>query len=75
VKPSRRPFTLVAERLGLRPRNCVYIGDDLRDAQAARAAGMHFVAAGWGYHGEGGDPNTWDADAVLTNPQELMKLL
>jgi len=75
IKPHPAPLLLAASLLKLPPQNCIYIGDDLRDAQAARAAGMHFVAAGWGYHGEGGDPNTWDADAVLTHPQELMKLL
>lgn len=28
---------------------CAYVGDDLRDAQAARAAGMPFIIAAWGY--------------------------
>ncbi|TMI23081.1 HAD family hydrolase, partial [Candidatus Bathyarchaeota archaeon] len=41
VKPSRRPFTLVAEQLGLQPRNCVYIGDNPNtDIQGAKGVGM-----------------------------------
>ena len=32
---------------------CVYVGDDLRDVQAGRAAGMLTVAAAWGYLGAG----------------------
>jgi len=36
---------------------------------------MRFVAAGWGYHGEGGDPNAWDADAVIAHPREFLDLL
>jgi len=29
----------------------------------------------WGYHGEGGDPNAWDADAVVAHPREILDLL
>jgi phosphoglycolate phosphatase len=75
IKPHPAPLLLAASLLAQPPADCVYIGDDLRDAQAARAAGMHFVAAGWGYHGEGGDPNAWGADAVIAHPRELLELL
>src|SRR5207247_6193025 len=75
IKPHPAPLLLAAKLLSQRPADCVYIGDDLRDAQAARAAGMRFVAAGWGYHGEGGDPNAWNADAVVAHPRELLDLL
>jgi len=75
IKPHPAPLLLAASLLSLPASACVYIGDDLRDAQAARAAGMHFVAAGWGYHGEGGDPNAWDADAVAAHPREVIDLL
>ena len=44
VKPSRRPFTLVAEQLGLQPRNCVYIGDNPNtDIQGAKGVGMMMI--------------------------------
>jgi phosphoglycolate phosphatase len=74
IKPHPAPLLLAASLLALPPADCVYIGDDLRDAQAARAAGMHFVAAGWGYHGEGGDPDAWEADAVVAHPREVIGL-
>ena len=75
IKPHPAPLLRAASLLSLPAAACVYIGDDLRDAQAARAAGMHFLAAGWGYHGEGGDPNAWDADAVMSHPREILDLL
>jgi len=75
VKPHPAPLLLAASLLALPPGDCVYIGDDLRDLQAARAAGMPFLAAGWGYHGEGGDPNAWGADAVVSHPREILDLL
>jgi len=75
TKPHPAPLLLAASLLSLSPGQCLYVGDDLRDAQAARAAGMRFVAAGWGYLGEGGDPSAWGADAVLSRPQEIPDLL
>jgi phosphoglycolate phosphatase len=75
VKPHPASLLRAAELLSLGPADCLYVGDDLRDIQAARAAGMHFAAAGWGYLGEGGDPNAWGADAVAERPGELLSLL
>ena len=75
VKPHPASLLFAASQLKLEPTACVYVGDDLRDAQAARAAGMRFAAAGWGYLGEGGDPGSWGADAVVATPGELLGLV
>ncbi len=75
IKPHPAPLLRAATLLSLPAEDCVYVGDDLRDVQAARAAGMRFVAAGWGYLGDGADPHTWDADAVVSNPREILDLL
>ncbi len=75
IKPHPAPLLQAAALLGLAPGDCVYVGDDLRDVQAARAAGMRFVAAGWGYLGDGVDPRTWDADAVVSHPRELLNVI
>ncbi|MEP7068635.1 MAG: hypothetical protein ABI789_05315, partial [Usitatibacter sp.] len=45
-------------------------GDDERDVQAARAAGMPVVVAGYGYLG-GTAPALWNADAILESPAHL----
>ena len=56
-----------------RRRHCVYVGDDLRDMQAGRAAGMGALAAAWGYLGVGRRRSTsWGADLVLAEPGELL---
>ncbi len=75
IKPHPEPLLLAASLLKLPPADCIYIGDDLRDLQAARAAGMRFAAAGWGYLGAGEDPRTWDADAVISHPADVLTLL
>lgn len=43
-KPDQRAFTLLAERLGVDPQACVFVGDDPeKDVSGARRAGMHAV--------------------------------
>jgi phosphoglycolate phosphatase len=76
LKPHPAPLLAAAERLQLAPADCIYVGDDLRDIQAARAAGMRCVAVQWGYHGtETPGPATWNADALISHPAELLEHL
>ena len=72
LKPNPSSLLHAANELALAPRDCVYLGDDLRDIQAARAAGMRSVAVGWGY---GADLHAWQADIVITQPPELVGFL
>ena len=44
AKPDPAPLLLAAERLGVAPGRCVYVGDLAADRAAAEAAGMGFVA-------------------------------
>jgi phosphoglycolate phosphatase len=74
-KPHPAPLLAAAGHLGIAPAHCVYVGDDLRDIEAGRAAGMATVAAGWGYHGQGAPIDAWGADAVVPSPRELLNWL
>lgn len=42
-------FRRVLRRAGVRPDEALAIGDEIRDAKAARATGIDFAAVGWGY--------------------------
>jgi phosphoglycolate phosphatase len=75
AKPHPEPLLEASRRLGLRPADCVYVGDDLRDVQAGRAAGMATVVAGWGYLGAGDAAEAWGADVVVATPSSLLKWL
>jgi phosphoglycolate phosphatase len=76
LKPHPAPLLHAAGLLALPPAQCLYLGDDLRDIQGARAAGMRAVAVDWGYHHpESGGPGTWQADAVISQPQDVIALL
>jgi N-acetyl-D-muramate 6-phosphate phosphatase len=74
-KPHPAPLLHAARAMGLAPEDVVYVGDDLRDAQAARAAGMPMVAATWGYLGLGEPVHDWGADALVDTPAQLLEWL
>lgn len=75
AKPHPAPLLEACARLGIAPHEAVYVGDDLRDMQAARAAGMPGIAAAYGYLGESPDLASWQADALIDAPHELLPLL
>lgn len=72
AKPHPDPLLHAARALDIPPPQCLYVGDDVRDVQSARAAGMPVVAAAWGYLGDGGDPVLWEADGVIHHPCEVL---
>ena len=53
---------------------CIYVGDDQRDVEAGRAAGMTVAAVRWGYL-NGGNPESWNPDWILQQPPDLLRLL
>jgi len=75
LKPHPAPLLEAARRLGVAPARCVYIGDDPRDIQAGRAAGMATLAAAWGYLGTGQPVEAWQADGVLADAGALLQWL
>ena len=72
LKPHPDPLLHAAAALTLPPAACLYVGDDLRDVQAARAAGMRVLAAKYGYLGNGNPIETWQADAIIEHPREVL---
>ncbi|MFP7721856.1 phosphoglycolate phosphatase [Lysobacter sp. A3-1-A15] len=70
-KPDPLPLQVAAERMGVDPGQCAYVGDDERDIVAARAAGMASVVALWGYRLADDDPIAWRGDAMVDRPLDL----
>ena len=73
-KPHPAPLLEAARLVGVRPIECVYVGDDVRDVQAGKAAGMATVAATYGYLGTT-DVKDWGADVHIETPLALLQLL
>ena len=74
-KPHPEPLHEAARRLEVPSDACIYVGDDERDIIAGRAAGMRTVAATYGYMGPQADATLWNADASISTPLALLKLL
>ncbi|MEW7850935.1 HAD-IA family hydrolase [Massilia aurea] len=74
AKPHPAPLLEGARRLNLAPEQCWYVGDDLRDIEAGKAAGMVTVACAWGYCGAIA-PSTWGADYLFDTPDQLLAAL
>jgi len=70
AKPHPEPLLYAARTAGYPAQRCLYVGDDLRDVQASRAAGMPVIAAAYGYC-SGQDVNTWQADHTVAHPSTL----
>ncbi|MEO7478410.1 MAG: phosphoglycolate phosphatase [Lysobacteraceae bacterium] len=70
-KPDPAQLLHACGLLGITPEQCVYVGDDRRDIEAARAAEMPSVVALWGYREAHENPDDWRADCSITYPLEL----
>lgn len=73
-KPDPAPVLRACELAGVTPARCAYVGDDQRDIQAGRTAGLYTVAAAWGYL-DGEDPKDWAADWVAGSARSLQRAL
>jgi len=73
-KPDPAPVLYACELARVDAASTAFVGDDLRDVQAGRAAGTLTIAAAWGYL-NGGDPNAWGADRVVDLPIGLPSAL
>ncbi len=71
-KPHPLPLQVAVQRMGFEVGQCVYVGDDARDIESARAASMPSIAALWGYRQDDERPAEWGADVMLETPHELL---
>ena len=74
LKPHPDPLYAAARAIQIAPEQCIYVGDDERDVQAGRAAGMTTVAVRYGYL-NGSDPATWGADGVIDTPLDALRFI
>jgi len=74
MKPHPAPLLAAATAIDIAPQSCVYVGDDERDIQAGRAAGMRTVAVRFGYL-NGSSPDLWGADVIVSTPAEIENIL
>ena len=74
-KPDPEPLLLAAERMGVAPTDCAYVGDSPFDIRAARAAEMYAVAVTWGRIHDRSKLERERPDAVVDTAEELFERL
>lgn len=74
LKPDPEPLLKTSEHFGLRPMDCLMVGDSENDALAARRAGFMLACVPYGYHG-GAGVEVLQPDALIASIAELPDLL
>ncbi|MGB4497465.1 MAG: HAD-IA family hydrolase [Methylococcaceae bacterium] len=74
-KPHPAPLFAACEKIGVFVEECVYIGDAAHDILAGKNAGMHTLAATYGYLQENEKPELWGANALIHSPNDLLEWL
>jgi phosphoglycolate phosphatase len=75
AKPHPLPLLHAAQQAGYGTDRCLYVGDDIRDIQAARAAGMPSIAAAYGYCGPDHPVETWQANHTAHSAHEMWPMI
>lgn len=74
-KPHPMPLLHAAKLAGYESSESIYVGDDLRDIQAAKAAGMTSIAAAYGYCGTETPVQSWNADFIARCVQDIWECI
>ncbi len=75
AKPHPEPLLKACELIGVAAAECLYLGDDLRDMQAANSAGMRGIIANYGYVSHDASIENWHAYGSVNTPAELLAYL
>ena len=75
AKPHPEPMLKACELIGVAPELCLYLGDDLRDMQAANASCMRGIIARYGYISGDARLDSWGAHGIIGVPMELLGYL
>lgn len=73
-KPDPAPLLHACNLANVAAAHSVYVGDDVRDIETGRRAGMRTIAAAWGYL-DGEDVRAWGADLIAESPRDLLAAL
>ncbi len=75
AKPHPEPMLKACQIIGIAQAQCLYLGDDLRDMQAANAAGMSGIIARYGYISSPEEISGWPAHGAIDTPSQLLQYL
>lgn len=71
AKPDPEGLLLACKKTACIPADAVYVGDHPRDIDAGINAKIATVAVSWGYYSDELPIDKWNADKIVTSPDEL----
>jgi 2-phosphoglycolate phosphatase len=74
-KPNPEGLLEASKLAGIKPSECIYVGDDERDIIAGKSAGMHTIAADFGFIHKDESAESWHADKIIKKPSDLINLI
>ena len=73
LKPDPTPAIAVANKLGLSPEECIYVGDTDVDMKTGKGAGFYTVGVLWGFR-DRQELEENGADIIVSRPEEIADL-
>jgi phosphoglycolate phosphatase len=75
AKPHPEPMLAACKLIQIAPEQCLYLGDDKRDMEAANAVNMRGIIANYGYVSNDVSVQNWQAHGSVNHPMELLTYL
>ena len=72
AKPHPAPMLAACKLIKVKPEQCLYLGDDKRDMDAANAVNMRGIIANYGYVSDDVSVQNWQAYDSVNHPMELI---
>ena len=74
IKPNPQGVFGIMSSLGVKPEQCLYVGDTSTDMKTGKNAGLFTVGVLWGFRGRA-ELEATGADVIIEKPAELVKFL
>ncbi|MBO7148456.1 MAG: HAD family hydrolase [Clostridia bacterium] len=74
LKPDPAMLKALLDELGIKPDECVYVGDTDVDMKTGRAAGAYTVGVLWGFR-DRAELEANGADAIVSTPNEILDVI
>ncbi len=74
LKPDPQGVYEILEELGIKPEECLYIGDTGTDMLTGKGAGLYTIGVLWGFRGREELENS-GADVIISHPSEIIDIV
>lgn len=74
LKPDPQAVLETLDALGVRPEECLYIGDTAVDMETGKRAGIYSIGVLWGFRDEK-ELREAHADVIISSPEEIISIV